>query len=119
MAGIYKYILVRCAAAYGIIVIYQVQVLCCETAYGVYVTNREITTVIAAQISSNSGSSTMNAYEPNSSIAQTTPQSSSYILLHWDRKSEMSHTQRKRHHHPGFERRTQGSEGQQPTCSPI
>ena len=44
MPGIYKYILVRRAAAYSIIVIYQIQVLCYETAHGVYVTKRETTT---------------------------------------------------------------------------
>ena len=40
MAGIYKYILVRCAAAYSIIIICQVKVLCCETAHGVDVTKK-------------------------------------------------------------------------------
>ena len=45
MAGIYKYILVRRAAAYSIISIYQVNVLCCETAHGVYVAKRESPTV--------------------------------------------------------------------------
>ena len=44
MAGIDEYILVRRAAAYSIIhTIYQVQVLCCETTNGVYVTKRETT----------------------------------------------------------------------------
>ena len=43
-AGIYEYILVRRAAAYSVItMIEQVQVLCCETAHGVYVTEREKT----------------------------------------------------------------------------
>ena len=40
--GIYKYILVRSAAAYSITIICQVQVLYCKTAHGVYVTKREI-----------------------------------------------------------------------------
>ena len=40
---------VRGAAAYSIIIIYQVQVLCCEIARGVYVTIRETTTVITQQ----------------------------------------------------------------------
>ena len=40
-AGIYEYTLVRRAAAYSIIIIIdQVQVLCCETAHGVYETKR-------------------------------------------------------------------------------
>ena len=43
MAGIYKYMLVRRAAAYSIMIIYQVQELCCETAHGVYVSKRETT----------------------------------------------------------------------------
>ena len=42
--SIYKYILVPRAAAYSII-IYQVQILCCETAHGVYVTKRGITVI--------------------------------------------------------------------------
>ena len=46
MAGIYKNILVRRAAAYSIIIIYQVKVLCCETAHVVYVSKRETATVI-------------------------------------------------------------------------
>ena len=38
-AGIYEYILVRLAAAYSIIIIIdQIQVLCCEIDHGVYVT---------------------------------------------------------------------------------
>ena len=38
----YEYILVRHAAAYSIIIIIdQVQVLCCETAPGLYVAKRE------------------------------------------------------------------------------
>ena len=42
-AGIYEYMLVRRSTAYStIIIIYQVQVLCYETAHGVYVTKREI-----------------------------------------------------------------------------
>ena len=47
MAGV-KCILVRHAAAYSIITnsIYQVQVFCCETTHGLYVTKRETTTVI-------------------------------------------------------------------------
>ena len=48
MAGIYKYIYVRRAAAHSIIIIYQVQVLCCETAHGVYVTKKETTLITAA-----------------------------------------------------------------------
>ena len=32
---VYKYTLARRAAAYSIIIMYQVQVLCCETAHGV------------------------------------------------------------------------------------
>ena len=42
--AIYKYLLVRRAAAYSTIVIYQVKVLCCETVHGVYVTNNSKTT---------------------------------------------------------------------------
>ena len=73
MAGIYKYILVRRAAAYknSIIMIYQVKVLCRETAHGVYVTLREITVI---------KHSTMYAYKTDFSIAQTTPQLSWYIF---------------------------------------
>ena len=41
MAGIYKYILVRRTAAYSIIIIYRVQVLCCETTHGAYETKRD------------------------------------------------------------------------------
>ena len=54
MTGIYKYILVRRAAAYSIpylvIIIYQVQVICCETAYGVYI--KRGTTATTTQSSS-------------------------------------------------------------------
>ena len=40
--GISEYILVRPAAPYSItIIIYQVEVLCCETTYGVYVVKKE------------------------------------------------------------------------------
>ena len=89
MAATYKYILVRRGAAYySIIVIYQEQIkaLCCETAHGVYVTKKE-TTVITKR-SSSSGSSTMYACKTDLSIAQTTPQSSSYIYLHWNKKGK-------------------------------
>ena len=41
----YKYLLVRRAAAYSMIIIYQVLVLCCETAHGVYVKTRETTVI--------------------------------------------------------------------------
>ena len=41
-AGIYEHMLVRRAAAYSILtIIDQVQVLCCESAHGVYVTKIE------------------------------------------------------------------------------
>ena len=86
MAGIYKCMLVRRATAYSILIFYQVQALCCETAHGVYVTKKE-TTVITKR-SSSSGSSTMYACKTDLSIAQTTPQSSSYIYLHWTKKGK-------------------------------
>ena len=43
-AVIYKDLLVRRAAAYGITIIYQVMVLCCEAVHDVYVTNNSNTT---------------------------------------------------------------------------
>ena len=43
MAGMHKYILVRRAAAYSINITYEVKVLCCETAHGVYTTTRKHT----------------------------------------------------------------------------
>ena len=43
-AVIYKDLLVRRAAAYGITIIDQVMVLCCEAVHDVYVTNNSDTT---------------------------------------------------------------------------
>ena len=69
MAGIYKYTLVRRAATYSIIIIYQVKVVRCETAHSVHVTERETATVKDnTQQSSSSGSSTMYAYKTDFSI---------------------------------------------------
>ena len=98
-----------------LIVIYRVQVLCCKTAHGVSVTKRE-TTANNTQSSTSSGSSSMCAYKTGFSIAQTTPQSSSYIFRHWNKKKGECH--KHTHHHPGFDPRTPRSERQQPTCSP-
>ena len=45
MARIYKYMLVRRTAACGTIIIYQVQLLCCETTHGAYQRRGGTTTV--------------------------------------------------------------------------
>ena len=73
---VYTNTYVHRAAAYIVIIIYQVKALCCETAHGVYVTKRSNNSNNTQ--SSSSGSSTMYAYKTDFSIAQTTPQSSSY-----------------------------------------
>ena len=74
----------------------QVKVLCCETAHGVYVT--KIKTTLITQ-SSSSDSSTMYAHKTDL-IAQTTPQSPSYIFLRWNKKKgkceDTGHCQRQR-----------------------
>ena len=75
--------LVRRAAAYSItIIIDQVQVLCCETANGAYVTKRETSSNNNTQSSSisSSASSTESVYKTGFWIAQTTFQSSSMII---------------------------------------
>ena len=72
-AGIYEYILVRLAAAYSIIIIIdQVQVLCCKPAHGVHVTKRE--EILTQSSSSSNASSTMHVHKTDFSIAQTTLQ---------------------------------------------
>ena len=66
---------------------------------------------------SSSSSSTLYAYKTDYSIAQTTPQSSSYISLHCNKKKvKMAH---KKSRHPRFEPRTPRSQGQRPTCYPT
>ena len=80
-------------------IIYQVQVLCCETAHGAYVTKRETATVRIHERGSSSGSSTMYAHTHKSdfSTAQTTPQSSSYTFFHWNnQRKEMSRKKKKK-----------------------
>ena len=71
---------------------------------------------IATQSSSSGGgSSNQYAYKTDFSIAQTTPQSSSYTFLHWNKNREY-HTQG---HHAEFEPWTPRSERQQHTCYPT
>ena len=96
------------AAAYSIIINYQVKVLCCETAHVVYVRNkkRNSNNPNTQQTSSGGDSSTMYACKTDFSIAQTTPQSSSYIFLHWNKQKKGNVTHTKKHHHPGFQPRT-------------
>ena len=93
MAGIYKYVLVRRAAAYSIITIYQVKLLCCETSQGVYVTKNE--TVIERTEQQPSEGSSMHPLKTGSSIAQTTPKSSSYIFFNGTKERETLHKKTK------------------------
>ena len=96
---------------------YQVQVLCCETAHtrclhGVYVTKRKTATVITThsrEAATVAAALCMHTYKTDFSIAQTTPQPSSYVFLHWNKPQKRKchkKKKRKKHHHPGFEPRT-------------
>ena len=117
---VYKFIRVRRAAAYNsIVIIYQIQVLCCETAHGVYVTKERNNNSNNHTQSSSNGSSTMYTNKTDFSIAQTKPQPSSYILFHSNKKREMSHKKNQYHRQHGFEPRTTTPKGQQPTCPPT
>ena len=94
-------------------IIYQVKILCCETAHGVCVTKRNNSNNNTQQ----SSSSTMYAYQTDLSIGQTTPQSLPCLFLHSleQTKKRKCHNNKK---HAGFEPRT-CLVRQQPTCSPT
>ena len=64
------------------IIIDQVQVLCCETAHGVYVTKRENIVITAHRAAAGPAAliCTWHVYETEITIAQTTHQSSSMIV---------------------------------------
>ena len=119
MADMYEYILVRRAAAYSIILIYQVQVPCCETAHGVYVTKRETTVMTAHRAAAAAAGLCMYIKLTSRLLRRHLNHHRTYFCT-GTRRRGMSHQKKtKRHHHPGFEPRTSRSEGQQPSCSPT
>ena len=110
-------------------IIYQVQVLCCETAHrrclhGVYATKRETaTTVISThnrEAAAVAAALRMHAYKTDSSIAQTTPQSSLYIFLHWNKQQNRKFHKKKTKKTPSSWIGTTDntSREQQRSCSP-
>ena len=111
MAGIYKCILVRRAAAYSIFMIGQVNVFYCETAHGAYVTQRETPTVTTAH----SRAAAAAAAALCMHIKLTSRLRSRHLNHHRThsytlsnkQKREMSHTKKnKKKHHPRLEPRT-------------
>ena len=118
--GIYKYIAVRCTAAYSVIIIYQVQARCCEPAHGGYVTKREttaITTHRAAAAAEAAAAPCMHIKLSSRSLRRHLNRRRTYFYT-GTKKEGKCHTP-KTPSYPGFEPRTPRSKGQQPTCSPT
>ena len=89
MSGIYKYTLVRRAAAYSINRIYQVKVRCCITAGDVHVTNRETKTVISTHSRAAAAAAAalcMHIKRTSRLIRRHLNHHRTYVYTHWNKQ---------------------------------
>ena len=119
MAGIYKCILVRRAAAYSIFMIGQVNVFYCETAHGAYVTQRETPTVTTAHSRAAAAAAAALCMHIKLTSRLLRGHLNQHLTYFYTAKQNKGNATRTKKHHPGFEPRTSRSERQQPTCYPT
>ena len=107
MTGAHKYILERRAAAYSIMIIDQVKILCCEPAHGVHVTKTDNTTHSRAAAAAAAAALCMHIKLTSGLLGRHLNHPRTYsTLTETNKKREMSQNKKQKTHtynRPGVE----------------